>query len=242
MMLKQYDFVIPKELLLPDGSNIGKVKRMTSLTHKRLRNELEKCSRVSSFVKDLSSILEETVQLRELFSYGPYIQKYDRRTENGQAVITLYFPVNFDYECGIAASAKIKKSSLRERMERSLLEARNLVEAFAIFMKDRLEDHTKTEKEEILSLFLLLPANLYIHLRPYVPEPLFFRIESLCEAFCKELGNDYLTVYHQGEKIFDKEQFNDAFKKGQIIQAVEFRIGKTANTTSRSDDNGNRGC
>jgi hypothetical protein len=242
MMLKQYDFAIQKELLLPDGSNIGRVKRITGLTHKKLRNELEKCSRVSSFVKDLSSILEETVQLRELFSYGPYVQKYDRRTENGQMVIMLYLPVNFDYECGIGASAKIRKSSLRERMERSLLETRHLIGGFATFMRDRVEDYSKTEKDEILSLFLLLPANLHIHLRSYVPEHLFLRIESLCEAFCKELGNGYLNAYHRGEEVFDKQQFDESFKKGQIIQAIELRISKTANGTSKPDNNSNRGC
>lgn len=109
-------------------------------------------------------------------------------------------------------------------------------------MRDRVEDYSKTERDEALSLFLLLPAVLHIHLRPYVPEHLFLRIESLCEAFCKELGNGYLTVYHHGEEIFDKQQFDDSFKKGQIIQAIELRIGKTANSTSKSDNDSNKGC
>lgn len=67
VMLEKYNLVFENEFLLPDGDNVGKVKRITNLSHKKLIIELQKCGKSSAFVKALSNALEESMPLREFF-------------------------------------------------------------------------------------------------------------------------------------------------------------------------------
>lgn len=226
VMLERYNFVFEEEFLLPNGKNIGKVKRITNLTHKRLRSELQECGKSSGYVKALFNALDKSVPLRELFSYGPYIQMFDKRKEDGCLVVMLYLPASFEDECGVTLTAKHKRSSVKERTERSLIETRNLLEEFSIFMSKKIEKFSTSEKSEIQPLFFLLPANLFVHLSPYLPEHIFSRVEKLTNIFCESLGNKYLEIYQRGKEFFNKEGFLESVKKGKIIQAIELRISE----------------
>jgi hypothetical protein len=221
---EKYDFVFENEFLLPDGSNIGRVKRITNLSHKRLIGELQKCGKSSAFVKELSKALEESIHLREFFSYGPYVQMFNKRKEDGFLVVMLFLPASFADEFGASKNARNKRSPIKERIERAIIENRNLISQYPAFVRKVIEKLDATEKVEIQPLFFSLSANLFIYLSPYFPEFIFKRIEKLTQTFCESLGHEYFEMYHRGKNFFNKEGFLESVKKGEIIQAIELRI------------------
>lgn len=221
---EKYDFVFENEFLLPDGSNIGRVKRITNLSHKRLIRELQKCGKSSVFVKELSKALEKSIPLREFFSYGPYIQMFNKRKEDGFLVVMLFLPASFEDEFGVTKMAKYGSPPINERIERVIIENRNLISQYPAFVRKKIEKLSATEKVEIQPLFFSLSANLFIHLSPYLPEFIFERIEKLTETFCESLGDKYFEMYNRGKEFFNEEGFLELVKKGEIIQAIELRI------------------
>lgn len=221
---EKYDFLFENEFLLPDGSNIGRVKRITNLSHKKLISELQKCGKSSAFIKELSKALEESIPLREFFSYGPYVQMFNKRKEDGFLVVLLFLPASFEDAFGVTKIERCGRPPIKERIERAIIKNRNLINQYPAFVRKKIEKLGATEKVEIQPLFFSLSANLFIHLGPYFPEFIFKRIEKLTETFCESLGDKYFEIYNRGKEFFDKEGFCESMKKGEVIQAIELRI------------------
>lgn len=149
---------------------------------------------------------------------------FNKRREDGFLVIMLFLPASFEDELGVTEFARYKRPPIKERIERTLIEARNLINQYSLFIRKKLEKFNALEKIEIEPIFFSLPANLFIHLGPYLPESILTRIQKLTDIFCDSLGKRYFEIYHRGKEFFNKERFLESIKKGEIIQAIELRI------------------
>jgi len=190
-LIPGYSFDLCKNFLLPDGSNRERVKRYISLTHKKMIDTLAKYEKTHSFISKLSKFLSSYKELRELASYGPYLQLTRQPKVAKDVMIISLRPLYLERDLKITVSLPKPFTPLSEIIEKLKKECEQLLASYPIFFKDQTKGYNWFEvRSSLYLLSLLIPICVV----PTVNRKILGNVEKRVRKLVKTLGVKELKV------------------------------------------------
>lgn len=219
VMSKRYKFDFEREFVLPDCSNLrtNKAKRLTQLSHRELLRELQETGKSNDYAYRVFLTLETARQLRECFSYGPYIWIFKERIVENSRHWIKYRPIFHSEEFTITPEQPRKFNPIKDRVNKTMVETINLVGEFSNFMKPIMKWLAGYDEIEARIDFYLFAINQTIYLRPFIPFAVFLEAQQMAEKFCKDIGEKYLESFLKGKDFSNRKEFIEKLEQGSLF-------------------------
>ncbi len=220
-------------LLSPNTSENTKKRRILDISHTELPKYLLKVSGHDDFKKNLSESLEILMELRELHSYGPYLQllkDYDESEKN----------IGFSYKFVLQKEHFNLKDKQRtddkplftETYRICEIQYKKIEQLISNYYDIFVERKPRFEKYQSGLLAYVIPPLIPNVLSPLSDKSILKEVEKKMEVLSEMLGKDEKKMYNQGKKR-NAEPQRKSLEKGEVL--TEIRLGLSKKYTIRSD-------
>jgi len=213
-------------LLGPKTSNDTKKKRILNISHTELPKYLLKVSGHDDFKENLSKSLKELVELRELNSYGPYLQLLKDYDESEKDIGFLYTFVLQKEHFNIGSKQKTDDKRLfTETYRMCEMEYEKIGNLINDYFKIFVEQKSRFGKYQSGMLAYVIPALIPNILSPLSDKSTLKEIEKKMENLAKLLGNEEKKMFNQGKKRTAEPQ-RKTVEKGEVLTRIRLGLSK----------------
>jgi uncharacterized protein (UPF0332 family) len=225
ILLPDYPFEYKKFFLLPNESFSNKKKRL-GVKHQEVLDILKSKKEKDSFLKKLYEVIKKAKELRELASYGHYIElleaddiPYEEISSKEKVFINVR-PLALKEYREIAIKPKpfepINKKVIDETRE-----IHKLIFSFAEYFKKMLNNYVQKDKSSIAKLFFVSWCYDIAALICYVPENIYNEVVKLAKDFCNSISKEHLDAFEEVYYSKEYKKILEAFKEGSILSSYK---------------------
>jgi hypothetical protein len=229
ILLPDYPFEYKKFFLLPNESFSNKKKRL-GVRHHEVLDILKSKKEKDSFLKKLYEILKETKELRELASYGHYIELLEaddipsEGISSKEKVFINVRPLALKEYREIAIKPRpfepINKKVIDETREIHKL-IFSFAEYFRKMLNNYLNNYVQKDKSSIAKLFFASWCYEIAALICYVPESVYNEVIKLAKDFCNSISKEYLDAFEEAYYSKEYKKILEAYKEGSILSSYK---------------------
>jgi len=213
-------------LLGPNASANTNKKRILNISHTELPKYLLKVSRHDGFKNSLSNSLKNLMELRELNSYGPFLQllnDYDESEKNiGFSYKFVLQREHFDIE---KKQVIDDKPLFIETFKICKIEFENMEKLINDYFGIFVEKKPKFGKYQSGLLSYVIPTLIPHILSPLSDKSILKDVEKKMEYLAKTLGKNEKKMFDQGKKKMSESQ-RKTIEKGDILTQIRLGLSK----------------
>jgi hypothetical protein len=222
-LVPQYTFQLHQEFVYPKGTNWEHIRRarLTPLKHYAAMKKLEKFAGDYPFLSRIRSNLQRWIELRELFSYGPWIKAISISAPSPDMPIP-NFPTQPIFLRG-DLETDLKKPQpflpLHEEIGVLVPTVNELLDGFPRFLLSLVNEKVYPRIiVKSMVLYALIQGPFY--LAPHTPPDVFEATKSRMLSFLTALGEDYFREMAGAvTRQWNSPDYVKALESGSRLQA-----------------------
>jgi hypothetical protein len=218
-LVPEHEFDISQEILFPDGTNLSAVQRarLTPLTHSGTVEELLGLGKEYPSLGRIGTLLKESVEIREGFSYGPWIQG---TIVSGRWPIE---PVHFDVQSiflrrylGILKKPR-QFTPLGEMVGNMIKSTGELIHEYPGFLAACTNKRERYDRQQFKALLFDALVQAPYTFYPYVPSKVWEETKKVASLLIASLGEWYAELIDPVSKLWSNETYLKSLKAGALL-------------------------
>lgn len=223
-LVSQHHFAIYKEFAFPRGENLKHIKnaRITHLHHNEVIKKLHELRPSYPYLADIGDNLNRWKEIRELFSYGPWIKitAIDASTTEKPIAQFVSEPAFFEKELMQAAEEKPEPfMSLKEDLEILVPTVGEVIDGYATFVARFLGEGKPYSWYTAAGHIAEAAGQAPFFFCPYMPESISKEFLSKLVGFVANLGERFLPVAESMSSEFNSSTYLKELARGSKVRA-----------------------
>jgi len=234
-LVPQYTFQLHQEFVYPKGTNWEHIKhsRLTPLKHYAAIKKLGTFAGDYPYLSQIRANLERWIELRELFSYGPWIEAISISAPSPDVPIP-NFPTQPIFLRGdLQVDPKKPRPFLPLHKEIDVLvpTVDELLDGFPTFLLSLVNEKKVYPRIIVKSMVLYALIQGPFYLAPHIPPDVFEATKSRMLSFLAALGEDYSRkIADAVTRQWNSPDYVKALESGSKIQ-VDLKLERKAAPT-----------
>lgn len=213
-------------LVGPNESSNTKKHRILNISHTEFPKKLLKVPGHNDFKKNLSERLTNLMELRELNSYGPFLQLRKEYDETEKNIGFIYRFVSLKEHFDLPQKKKINDKPLFiEIFKTCEIEYKNMEKLIGDFFNIIVERSSKFGKYQSQLLSYSLPPLIPNILDPLSNKSIQKEVLTDMEKLAKKLGKNEKKMFDQGKKNMFEPQ-RKTVEKGEVLTDIRLGLSK----------------
>jgi len=223
-LVPQYKFGLHQEFVFPEASNWDHIRRsrLTPLRHNETIKELGRLAKNYPYLSRIRSNLERWIGLRELFSYGPWVQVISIGASSDDMPIPS-FPSQPIFLEGDLKTERTKPQPvlpLHNEIELLVPTVDKLLDGFPSFVLSLINEKRVYTRIIVKAMVLYALIQAPFFLAPHIPLSVFEETKSRMRRFLAALGGDYFREIGSAlDRQWGKPDYVKALESGSRLQA-----------------------
>ena len=218
-LVPDHVFEISHEILFPDETNLPGVERarLAPLSHSDTLAELLKLGEAYPFLGRISTLLKESIEIREAFSYGPWIQA---TAISGRWPIE---PVHFDTNpvflkryLGILKKRR-KFTPLGELVDNMSKSAADVIHEYPAFLATWANRRERYDRQQFKALLfdalIQAPYTFY----PFIPTQVWEETKAVVSLLITALGEWYSELVDLVGRFWSNDMYLKNVQAGSLL-------------------------
>lgn len=214
------EFDLQNDVAPMNATSNTNVKRMFNISHKDLPTQIGNIEN-NDILKKLQTNLEKFRDLRELATYGPYLQWLSGMEETDEKLNFHYRWVLQKEHFDITSENFVPFTEIFKICQNGLKETEELIVEFREYFKIKKEDYSWYHIQ--MALYAILPSIPFM-LAPTANEKIIRSVENEIKEFVKGLTLKEQEIYEHSRHMF--EDGIKKVKEGQINSEIRLSIKK----------------
>lgn len=223
-LMPQYSFRLHEEFVFPKATNWAHIKRsrLTPLRHNEAIKELRKFAEEHPYLLSIGANLERWMGLRELFSYGPWIQVILIGAPSDDIPIP-NLPSQPIFLTGDLETDRAKPRPflpLHKEIDLLVPTVDELLGGFPTFLLSLINEKRAYTRIIVKAMVLYALVQGPFYLAPHVPPAVLEETKSRMRSFLAALGEDYFReVENAVTRQWNSPDYMKALESGSRLQA-----------------------
>jgi len=219
-LMPEYPFKLSQEFMFPDRKNLDppiSLRRLSRYTHTKVMKELLNFRGRNSYLFDIGSSLENWIEIRELFSYGPWalLQSIAVPTSDKQIQSLHSAPVFFKGDLEIMRKPQ-RFIPLKKEIDLFVPKVDTLLKDYPPFLDAviRRNKYTLEAAKAVMTSALLEGPALFA---PNVPLSVFDTSMKRLADLLKSLGEDYQNWASDILRVLANPAYGKSLESGTVF-------------------------
>jgi hypothetical protein len=218
-LIPEHDFELSHEVIYPDHTNLSVMQkaRLTQLRHQEVLDELRDYGRNYQFLRQIGDFLNSSVELRETFSYGPWIQV--NSLSGKWPIEPIHIGVRSVFlkrDLQITPANPRPFTPLNDLVDKSVVAAKKLVHQYPSFLRNSIDQRDRPDRVQskaiMFDAFVQAPFSWY----PSVPASIFEKTKAELNSLLVDFGDYYKDIVEPINQIWNEEAYLEALTTGSL--------------------------